>query len=84
MKLLRQKPIRAGTRQLTPRSTQQQEILRRVEGLSGLGDQLELRLAKARGQVNLLTPARLALAFAGQLVPQDPTDEPVSDLLARI
>ncbi len=46
--------------------------------------QHELRLAKARGQVEKLTPSLLARAFAGQLVPQDTTDEPASSLLARI
>jgi type I restriction enzyme S subunit len=45
---------------------------------------LEVRLAKARGQVDALTPSLLARAFAGQLVPQDPTDEPAEKLLARI
>ena len=50
---------------------EQKEIVRRVEGLFALADQVELRLAKARGQVC-------------QLVPQDPTDEPASALLARV
>ena len=49
-----------------------------------LADQLELRLAQARGQVAKLTPSLLARAFAGKLVPQDPNDEPASELLARI
>ena len=62
----------------------QQEMVRRVEGLFALADQLELRLAKARGQVEKLTPSLLARAFAGQLVPQDPADEPAENLLARI
>jgi len=62
---------------------EQHEILRRVEGFA-LPDQLELRLAKARGQVEKLTPSLLARAFAGQLVPQDPTDEPAEKLLERI
>ncbi|MBE0545892.1 MAG: restriction endonuclease subunit S [Verrucomicrobia bacterium] len=62
----------------------EQEIMRRVEGLFALADQLEVRLAKARGQVDKLTPSLLARAFAGQLVRQDPTDEPASALLARI
>jgi len=60
------------------------EIVRRVEGLFALADQLELRLAKARGQVEKLTPSLLARAFAGQLVPQDPTDEPAEKLLKRL
>jgi type I restriction enzyme S subunit len=65
-------------------SIEQQEIVRRVEGLFALADPLELRLAKARGQVAALTPCLLARAFAGKLVPQDPNDEPASPLLAHI
>jgi type I restriction enzyme S subunit len=60
------------------------EIVRRVEGLFALADQLESRLAKARGQVDKLTPSLLAKAFRGQLVPQDPTDEPAEKLLEKI
>lgn len=73
---------------------EQQEIARRVEGLFALADQLEGQLAKARGQVDALTPSLpplpgyggtgLARAFAGQLVPQVPTDEPAEKLLERI
>ena len=63
---------------------EQQEIVRRVEGLFALADQLEVRLAKARGQVDQLTPSLLARAFAGQLVPQDPNDEPADELWKRI
>jgi hypothetical protein len=36
-------------------SVEQQKIVRRVEGLFALADQLEVRLAKARGQVNQFT-----------------------------
>jgi type I restriction enzyme, S subunit len=67
-----------------PPIAEQQEIVRRVEGMFALADQLELRLAKARGQVEKLTPSLLARAFAGQLVPQNPTDEPAEKLLERI
>ncbi|MCU0782754.1 MAG: restriction endonuclease subunit S [Verrucomicrobia bacterium] len=67
-----------------PPLPEQLEIVRRVEGLFALADQLEVRLAKARGQVEKLTPSLLARAFAGQLVPQDPTNEPAEDLLERI
>ena len=49
-----------------------------------LAGQLELRLAKARGQVDQLTPSLLARAFAGKLVPQNSTDEPAEKLLERI
>jgi len=37
-----------------------------------------------RGQLEMLDRAILAKAFRGELVPQDPNDEPASDLLARI
>ena len=67
-----------------PPLPEQQEIVRRVEGLFALADQLEARLAKARGQVEKITPSLLARAFAGQLVSQDPTDEPAEKLLERI
>ena len=60
------------------------EIVRRVEGLFALADQVEERLAKARGQVDQLTPSLLARAFAGKLVPQEPADEPAIKLLERI
>jgi len=46
------------------------KILRRVESLFAQVDQLELRLAKAQGQVCKLTPSLLARAFAGQLAPR--------------
>src|SRR5258707_14891050 len=67
-----------------PPLPEQQEVVRRVEGLFALADQLELRLAKARGQVDQLTPSLLARAFSGKLVPQDPNDEPAEKLLERI
>jgi restriction endonuclease S subunit len=40
---------------------EQQEIVRRVEGLFALADQLEERLAEALGQVEKLTPSLLVL-----------------------
>lgn len=63
---------------------EQQEIVRRVERLFSLADQLEERLAKARGQVDALAPSLLDRTFAGQLVPQDAADEPAEKLLERI
>jgi type I restriction enzyme S subunit len=67
-----------------PPLAEQQEIVRRVAGLFALADQLEQRLAQARKQVDKLTPSLLARAFAGNLVPQDPNDEPAAKLLERI
>ena len=67
-----------------PPIAEQQEIVRRVEGLFALADQLELRLKAAASRVCGITPSLLARAFAGKLVPQDPTDEPAEKLLERI
>jgi len=60
------------------------EICDRVETFFTLADQLEARLTSARKVVDRLTPALLAKAFRGELVPQDPNDEPARVLLERI
>lgn len=52
--------------------------------LFALADQLQSRLTSARKVVDRLTPALLAKAFRGELVPQDPEDEPAYVLLERI
>lgn len=67
-----------------PPIDEQHEIVRRVEQLFTLSDQLEARFAKAQAHVDKLTQSLLAKAFRGELVPQDPNDEPASALLARI
>jgi type I restriction enzyme S subunit len=69
---------------LLPSREEQEEIVDRVESLFCLADQLEARLTAARKVVDRLTPALLAKAFRGELVPQDPGDEPASVLLERI
>ncbi len=67
-----------------PPLLEQTEIIRRVEQLFTLADQLEARYQSAKVQLERLTPALLAKAFRGELVEQDPTDEPASVLLERI
>ncbi len=67
-----------------PPLNEQTEIVRRVEALFACVDRLEARYTAARAQVEKLTPATLAKAFRGELVPQDPNDEPASALLERI
>lgn len=67
-----------------PSIDEQKEIVRRVEALFVAADKMEASLAKARKRVDQLTPSILAQAFRGELVEQDPTDEPASALLARI
>jgi restriction endonuclease S subunit len=63
---------------------EQQEIVRRVEALFALADQIEARYTKAKAHVEKLTQSILAKAFRGELVPQDPNDEPASVLLEKI
>src|SRR5262249_49427048 len=67
-----------------PSLDEQHEIVRRVETLFAFADRLEARYNAARAQAERLTPALLAKAFRGELVPQDPNDEPASVLLERI
>ncbi len=67
-----------------PSTEEQTEIVRRVEELFAYADRIEARYHAARLQVNKLTLAVLAKAFRGELVPQDPSDEPASVLLDRI
>jgi type I restriction enzyme S subunit len=67
-----------------PPLTEQDEIVRRVEQLFTFADQVEARFGKAQAHVDKLTQSLLAKAFRGELVPQDPNDEPASALLARM
>jgi len=67
-----------------PPVEEQSEIVRRVEVLFDYADRLEAHYQTARARVEKLTPALLAKAFRGKLVPQDPNDEPASVLLERI
>ncbi len=67
-----------------PPLAEQQEIVHRIEALLALADQIEARCAKAKAHVEKLTQSILTKAFRGELVPQDPNDEPASILLERI
>ena len=67
-----------------PPVNEQQEIVRRVEKLFTLTDKIEARYNKAKVQIDKLTQSILAKAFRGELVPQDPNDEPASVLLSKI
>jgi len=69
---------------LLPSLSKQIEIVRRVKALFALADRIEAHCTNARTQAQRLTPLVLAKAFRGELMPQDPTDEPASALLARI
>jgi type I restriction enzyme S subunit len=67
-----------------PSHQEQTEIVRRVEQLFAFADQLEVIVASAKSRIDHLTQSILAKAFRGELVPQDPNDEPASVLLERI
>lgn len=67
-----------------PPVVEQTEIVRRVASLFAFADRLEARLQPAHTAAERLTPALLAKAFRGELVPQDPSDEPAAELLRRL
>lgn len=67
-----------------PPTAEQSEIVRRCETLFAYADRIETHYQTALAQVERLTPALLSKAFRGELVPQDPNDEPISLLLERI
>jgi len=67
-----------------PPVIEQQEIVYRVEKLFTLVDHIEARYGEANAQVNKLIQSILAKTFRGELVPQDPNDEPAEVLLGRI
>lgn len=69
---------------MLPSLKEQAEIVRRVEALFAFADRLEDRLQTAQTAADRLTPSLLAKAFRGELVPQDPKDEPASELLKRL
>lgn len=67
-----------------PPLEEQKEIVRRVEELFAIADRIEAQYRTARARVDRLTQSLLAKAFRGELVPQDPNDEPAAALLERI
>jgi len=67
-----------------PSLEEQAEIVRRVEKLFAYAEHLEARYYSGSDRVGQLTPSLLAKAFRGELVEQDPNDEPASVLLERM
>lgn len=68
----------------TPDMAEQREIVRRGKTLLAIADRIEVRYVGALRHSQRLAPLTLAKAFRGELVPQDPKDEPAHALLARI
>ncbi len=67
-----------------PPFLEQKEIVRRIESLFKLADSIEQQYQQAEIDLETLNQSILAKAFRGELVPQDPNDEPASVLLERI
>jgi type I restriction enzyme S subunit len=67
-----------------PPLDEQKEIVRQVDKLFALAEKVEDHYQKARARVDALAQSVLAKAFRGELVPQDPDDEPAEKLLQRI
>lgn len=67
-----------------PPLEEQVEIVRRIEAAFAHIDRLTEEASRAAHLLDRLDERLLAKAFRGELVPQDPDDEPAEDLLARI
>jgi type I restriction enzyme S subunit len=69
---------------LLPDPEEQEEIVRRIEKALDWLNTVYAEQGKAAHLIDHLDQANLAKAFRGELVPQDPNDEPASVLLERI
>ncbi|WP_217557311.1 restriction endonuclease subunit S [Vibrio metschnikovii] len=67
-----------------PPKEEQKEIVRLVDQYFAFADTIEAQVKKAQARVDNLTQSILAKAFRGELVAQDPNDEPADKLLERI
>lgn len=63
---------------------QQRGLVRQLAGHLARADRLGAEVARARALLDRLQSATLAKALRGELVPQDPDDEPATALLERI
>jgi type I restriction enzyme S subunit len=63
---------------------EQKRIVAKIQELFSLADDIETAVKKAKQRADRIDQAILAKAFRGELVPQDPNDEPVSILLQRM
>ena len=67
-----------------PPEAEVQEIVQRVEKLFKAIDLMAHEYQKANKLCDRLDQATLAKAFRGELIPQDPNDEPAAALLERL
>lgn len=68
----------------SPPLEEQREIVQRLDHAFDWLDKIAIEHARAEHLLPKLDQAILAKAFRGELVPQDPNDEPASELLQRI
>lgn len=73
-----------GFRIPLPSFSEQREIVNRVESVFRIANRLEQRCQAAVALLTQLTPSLLSSAFRGELVKQNLTDEPASNLLEHI
>ena len=69
---------------LLPPLAEQCQIVGRVDQMISWIERLASEATSARKLIDRLDQALLAKAFRGELVPQDPAEEPASALLMRI
>jgi type I restriction enzyme, S subunit len=63
---------------------EQAEVINIVESKMSVMLEIEAEIDRSLKKAEMLRQSILKKAFSGQLVPQDPTDEPASELLKRI
>lgn len=67
-----------------PPFDEQAEILQRLSNVFAHADRLEAEASRVRVLLDRLEASIFTKAFSGELMPQDPNDEPASVLLDRI
>ena len=79
-------PLRGlrGFEMAVPSIDEQKEIVRRLGAVFNMANTVEKQYLEAKTRTNRLTQSILAKAFRGELIPQDPTDEPAEKLLEKI
>lgn len=69
---------------LLPTPDEQKQIVREIEKRFEVADEVERVITENLAKAEQLKQSILKKAFEGRLVPQDPTDQPASELLAQI
>lgn len=67
-----------------PSIREQRAIVKKIERLFKKANKVEKQYLEAKARLERLTQSILAKAFRGELVQQDPSDEPAEKLLERI